>query len=73
MAQDPFMVRDVARHIAGVLRARGLNRVVVRAESYASLNGRAAQLLIDPQVDLTGPLPADWIVPLRRDEDDRAP
>ena len=67
MAQDPFMVRDLARHIAEVLRAQGLSRVSVRAESYASLNGRATQRLIDPDVDLAGPLPPDWIVPLRRD------
>ena len=36
----------------------------VRAESFAAMNGRAAQRLIDPNVDLTGPTRSGWIVPL---------
>jgi hypothetical protein len=30
------------------------------------LNGHPLQRLIDPDVDLAGPLPRDWIVPLSR-------
>ena len=40
--------------------------VEVRAESFAALNGRPVQRLIDPHVDLGGPALRDWIVPLRR-------
>jgi hypothetical protein len=67
MTQDPFMVRALARHISADLRARGIDGVGVRVESFASLNGRPARRLIDPDVDLAGPLPAGWILPLRRD------
>jgi hypothetical protein len=66
MVQDPFMVRELARHIAAGLRARGLTQIQVRAESVASLNGRALQRLIDPSVDLAGAETDDWIVPLQR-------
>jgi hypothetical protein len=41
-------------------------QVEVRAESFATLNGRPAQRLIDPHVNLAGPLPPNWILPLRR-------
>lgn len=63
MAQDPFMVRALARQVAADLQRRGLD-VVVRAESFASLNGRPVQRLIDPRVDFARPLPKDWIVVL---------
>jgi vitamin K-dependent gamma-carboxylase len=66
MAQDPFMVRALARHVAADLRARGNREVEVRAESFASLNGRPPQYLIDPRVDLVGPLGPGWILPLNR-------
>jgi vitamin K-dependent gamma-carboxylase len=65
MAQDPFMVRALARHIAAELRAQHVVDIEVRAESFASLNGRPFQRLIDPGVDLAGPDTVDWIVPLR--------
>jgi hypothetical protein len=67
MAQDPFMVRALARHIAAGLRTGGATGVEVRAESFAALNGRPAQRLIEPQVDLAGPATSDWIVPLERE------
>jgi vitamin K-dependent gamma-carboxylase len=66
MAQDPYMVRALARHIASDLRRRGMAGVEVRAESFAVLNGRPVQRLIDPRVDLASPVPPDWIVPLNR-------
>ena len=67
MAQDPFMVRALARHVAADLHARGMADVEVRADAFAALNGRPVQRLIDPEVDLAAPSPADWIVPLQRD------
>jgi vitamin K-dependent gamma-carboxylase len=66
MAQDPYMVRTLARHIARDFEARGVPGVEVRVDAFASLNGRPAQRLIDPTVDLAGPLPADWILPRGR-------
>jgi hypothetical protein len=67
MAQDPFMIRTLARHVAADLRARGMNGIEVHAESFAALNGRPVQRLIDPDADLAGPLSTNWIVPLKRD------
>ena len=66
MAQDPFMIRTLARHVAADLRARGIGDVEVRADSFAALNGHPLQRLIDPDVDLSAALPANWIVPLDR-------
>jgi vitamin K-dependent gamma-carboxylase len=63
MAQDPFMVRQLARHIAADLHARGLADVAVRADSFAALNGGPVQRLIDPAVDLATSDASDWIVP----------
>jgi hypothetical protein len=66
MAQDPSMVRTLARHVAADLRSRGLVNVGVRADSVAAINGRPAQRLIDPEIDLSAsalPDRSDWIVP----------
>jgi hypothetical protein len=70
MAQDPFMVRALARHIAADLRARGFAGIEVRADAFAAINGHPAQRLIDPQVDLTSTVPPGWIV-ARRDPADQ--
>lgn len=67
MAQDPAMIRTLAQHIASDLRARGWARVQIYADSYASLNGRPSQRLVDPSVDFAAPLPSVWITELRRD------
>ena len=66
MTQDPFMVRALARHVADDWRGRGVDGVEVRVDSFASLNGRPAQRLIDPGVDLAGAVPPGWILPLGR-------
>jgi hypothetical protein len=63
MAQDPFMIRALARHVADDLRARGAGDVEVRADSFAALNGHPLQRLIDPAVDLSAAVPPNWIVP----------
>jgi hypothetical protein len=65
MAQDPFMVRTLARHIAADYHGRGL-AVEVYAESFATLNARPVQRLIDPAVNLAAPSNDNWIVPLKR-------
>jgi vitamin K-dependent gamma-carboxylase len=67
MAQDPFMIRALARHVAADLRARSVADVEVRADAFAALNGRPVQRLIDPDVDLAAPSLAEWIVLLQRD------
>jgi hypothetical protein len=66
MAQDPFMIRALARRVAVDLRARGVTDVAVRADSFAAINGHPLQRLIDPDVDLSAALPPNWIVPLDR-------
>ena len=73
MAQDPFMIRALARHIAADFRTRGVTAVEVRADSFASLNGRPLQRLIDSEVDLAASaLPEEWIVPLERETESSA-
>ena len=67
MRTQPDMIRDYALHLARRHEAEG-RRVAVYAESYASLNGRPAQRLLRPDVDLTKPLDvlwgAGWVLPL---------
>ncbi len=69
MTSRPDMIVQFARYLEKRFREEGHDDVEVRAHILASLNGRAPQLLIDPQVDLTEvPYPwwghADWILPL---------
>jgi vitamin K-dependent gamma-carboxylase len=63
MAQDPELVREGALLVAERLRREG-HDVAVYADAVATLNGRPAHPLVDPTVDLTGPLPTSWILPL---------
>lgn len=64
----PDMVHQLARHIAERERRRGHGDVRVHALVRASLNGRAPQLLVDPDVDLAAEprswRTATWILPL---------
>jgi hypothetical protein len=68
MATEPDLIHQAARAIAADERSRG-HDVEVRVDAWASLNGRPAQRLIDPDVDLAAePLdvwPDDWILPRR--------
>jgi len=72
MSEDPALVVQFAHLVAEQYRGAGHPRVAVFARSYAALNGRAAQPLVDPSVDLTtiGELtPASrYVVPLYEDE-----
>lgn len=67
MAGQPDLILQLAHHIARDFEHRGFGRVEVRAESLVSLNGRPAQLMIDPTRDLVTVAddlaPADWILP----------
>jgi vitamin K-dependent gamma-carboxylase len=71
MSTRPDMILQFAHHIEREARRRGLGDVEVRADVFASLNGREDQRLIDPQADLTEKSRpfllghADWVEPLR--------
>jgi len=67
MAQDPGMIAQLARRLAEDFPTMGKSGWEVRADAWATLNGRPSQRLIRPDVNLAGPLPTDWIVPLRED------
>ena len=64
MAQDPYLIRDFARHLAEDFRKRGHPNIKIHTDAFASLNGRPSQRIIDPAVDLAGPLNPGWIIPL---------
>ncbi len=66
MAQDPYLIRALARRLSRDLRRLGYGSVQIRADAFATLNGRPSQRLIDPEVDLAGTLPPGWILPLAR-------
>jgi hypothetical protein len=66
-ATQPDMILRLAHHIRDEARAQGYGNVRVRAEAYVSWNGRPAELLLDPQVNLAaehdGFREASWIRP----------
>ncbi len=69
VASRPDMILQYAHYIARLFAEQeGIEGVEVRVRSCASLNGRPAQLLIDPEVDLTkierNLAHADWVLPL---------
>jgi vitamin K-dependent gamma-carboxylase len=64
MAQDPDLIREMARHLAADLALRGFKRIQIRADAFATLNGRPSQRMIDPNVDLAANVPRGWILPM---------
>ena len=69
LATRPYMVRQYAHHLAEtVQREQGWDAPEVYCQSLVSLNGRARQALIDPNVDLAAePFPmgrTPWLIPL---------
>ncbi len=70
MLHDPEMIRQLAAHLASEMREMGAGLVTVRVLTSISLNGRPAQDMIRPDVDLSelpAGLPAEqWIAPLAR-------
>lgn len=67
MSGQPDLILQLAHHIRDDFDARGHGPVEVRADALVSLNGRPAQPLVDPTVDLAsvqdGIAPASWILP----------
>ena len=65
---QPDMILQFAHFAAGQLRREGWQVIDIRASVAASLNGRRAQMLTDPQVNLDAEkrslLHAKWIMPL---------
>lgn len=69
MSKRPDMILAYVRNLEQQLLARGIENPEIRVGAWASLNGRAYQRLIRPDVDLTNATKpifgsADWIVPL---------
>ena len=64
MAQDPDLIRAFARHLAADLRRQGHPQIQIRADAFATLNGRPSQRMIDPKVNLAARVPGGWILPL---------
>ncbi len=52
MATQPDLIWQLAQRIGADYDRQGHGRVEVRAEAHVALNGRRAELLIDPRVDL---------------------
>ena len=71
MSARPTMILQFAHWLRDNYRRQGMTNVQVYADSWASLNGRPEQRLIDPTVDLAqvkwSLWPAHWIVPLDTD------
>jgi len=69
MIHDPDMIRQFAHYVGDRLHQAGYPNVQVRAITSISLNGRPAQPMIDPEVDLSSSPrefgAAEWIVPLK--------
>jgi vitamin K-dependent gamma-carboxylase len=65
MAQDPYLVRALARRLSKDLQSQGHAQIQVKVDAFATLNGRPSQRLIDSDVDLAGPVASGWILALK--------
>ena len=69
MAMQPDLILQFAHYLEDHFRSEGMKDPQVRAEVWVTLNGRAAELLIDPKVDLTTKedtwTSKDWILPAK--------
>jgi hypothetical protein len=69
MLESPGMILQFCHYLAEEQRRAGAPTVSIYASVYVSLNGRPAQLLVDPAVDLASQPrslgPATWIMPLQ--------
>jgi hypothetical protein len=67
LATQPDLILQLAHRIRDDYAAQWGSPVRVRARAFASLNGRPAALLVDPEADLAriddGLGRADWILP----------
>ena len=66
MAQDPYLIRELARRLAKDLRTHGNAEIQIKVNAFATLNGRPSQRLVDSDVDLAGPLAPGWILALKQ-------
>jgi len=68
MTTQPDLILAFAHYLRDRWIDEGRGTPEVRAEAWVSLNGRRAQLLVDPETDLAQATPgvahADWILPL---------
>ncbi len=62
MTQDPYLIAQFAKLAAREIAGREGRDVEVRAEAWATLNGRASRLLVDPHVDLANPRAARFVL-----------
>ena len=69
MATKPDMILQFAHFLGERLRRDGVTNVVIRVDSEVALNGRNAQRMIDPSVNLLEKPRSlwakDWLMPLR--------
>lgn len=69
MSFQPDMILQFAHYLHSYYLENGVGDTEVRAECYASVNGRGSALLVDPTVDLAkekeGFLPKTWITKLK--------
>ncbi len=71
MLSRPHMIVQFAHYLEQRLQADGYRDIEIRARITAALNGREAQYLIDPAVDLSQVVypwwgHAEWILPLEK-------
>jgi hypothetical protein len=64
MAQDPYLIRAMARRLAADLQLPGRTNLAIKVHAFATLNGRPGQRLIDPDADLAKARGTAWILPL---------
>jgi vitamin K-dependent gamma-carboxylase len=60
MAQDPFQVRALAQYLG-----QQYPGWEIHTDAFETLNGRPSQRIVREDIDLAGPVPQDWIVPLK--------
>jgi hypothetical protein len=60
ISMQPFLLRRYARHVASLWEKSHGHRPGVQASTAVSLNGRPAQMLVDPQADLANVSVALW-------------
>ena len=64
MAQDPYLIRQMALHLAKKLNGSGIRSFEIRTEAFATLNGRPSQRLIDPEADVSKEPVSAWLIPI---------
>ena len=70
MAMQPDLILQYAHYLKEHYEKEGVENPSVRAEVWVTLNGQPAQLLIDPNEDLTKKTDSwtskDWILPYKK-------